>query len=57
MKIMATSSKRSHVGIVALSASDPEAGHHHPHASTKDSWTLMGMSEHSWERELSHERL
>ena len=56
MKIMATSSKRSHVGV-ALSASDPEAGHHHPHASTKDSWTLMGMSEHSWERELSHERL
>ena len=44
MKIMATSFKRFHACIAALSASDSEAGHHQRTPPLEVSWTVMGMS-------------
>ena len=41
MKIIATSFKRSHAPTAALSASDPEAGHH-------GTTPLLETPEHSW---------
>ena len=41
MKIIATSFKRSHEHTAALSASDPEAGHH-------GTTPLLETPEHSW---------
>ena len=46
-KIMATSFKRSHACIAALSASDPEAGHHQPTPPPETpghSWACLGQS-------------
>ena len=46
MKIMATSFKRSHACSAALSASDPEAGHHQPTPPLETpghSWACLGQ--------------
>jgi len=47
MKIMATSFKRSHASTVALSAPNPEAGHHQPMPlpeTSGHSWASLGQS-------------
>ena len=46
MKIMATSFNRSHACIAALSASDPETGHHQPTPPPETpghSWACLGQ--------------
>ena len=47
MKIMVTSFKRSHAGTAALSASDPQAGHHQsmpPPETPGHLWASLGQS-------------